>query len=312
MKKVLLDMLICPRCLPGEHRLQETIVQAFQEDITEGTLQCSRCGFVYPIQAGIAFLNPNHMEASQTTNRYETLPVLSSYLWSHYGDLFGDEQATDAYSRWAGLMRPSSGVCLDTGSAVGRFSFDMAKKFDFVVGLDNSVSFIRASRELMLRRQADLALPEEGVLTRQETLTFPEDWQTDNTEFIVGDAQALPFRAGAFSGLSSLNIVDKVPKPMAHLAEINRVARTNQGQFLFSDPFSWSTEVAPEADWLGGKPNGPFSGRGKDNLIALLEGKIGALSPGWQVESQGHIWWKIRTHSNHFEMIRSCFIKAIR
>ena len=50
MKKVLLDMLICPRCLPEEHRLQETIVQAFQEDITEGTLQCSRCGFVYPIQ----------------------------------------------------------------------------------------------------------------------------------------------------------------------------------------------------------------------------------------------------------------------
>ena len=192
MKKILLDMLICPRCLPEEHRLQETIVQAFQEDITEGTLQCSRCGFVYPIQEGIAFLNPNHMEASQTTNRYETLPVLSSYLWSHYGDLLGDEQATDAYSRWAGLMHPSSGVCLDTGSAVGRFSFDMAKKFDFVVGIDNSVSFIRASRELMSRRQADLALPEEGVLTRQETLTFPEDWKTDNTEFIVGDAQALP------------------------------------------------------------------------------------------------------------------------
>ena len=238
--------------------------------------------------------------------------MLSSYLWSHYGDLLGDEQATDAYSRWAGLMHPSSGVCLDTGSAVGRFSFDMAKKFDFVVGIDNSVSFIRASRELMIRRQADLALPEEGVLTRQEILTFPEDWKTDNTEFIVGDAQALPFRSGTFSGLSSLNVVDKVPKPMNHLAEINRVAGMNEVQFLFSDPFSWSTEVAPEEDWLGGKPNGPFAGRGKDNLIALLEGKIGALSPGWQVESHGHIWWKIRTHSNHFEMIRSCFIKASR
>ena len=267
---------------------------------------------MYPIQQGIAFLNPNHSEASKAPNRYETLPVLSSYLWSHYGDLLGDEQATDAYSRWAGLMHPSSGVCLDTGSAVGRFSFDMAKKFDFVVGIDNSVAFIRASRDLMSRRQADLALPEEGVLTRQEILTFPEDWKTANTEFIVGDAQALPFRSGTFSGLSSLNVVDKVPKPMNHLAEINRVAGMNEAQFLFSDPFSWSTEVAPEEDWLGGKPNGPFAGRGKDNLIALLEGKIGALSPGWQVESQGHIWWKIRTHSNHFEMIRSCFIKASR
>jgi hypothetical protein len=86
----------------GEHRLQETIVQAFQEDITEGTLQCSRCGWVYPIQKGIAFLNLQQSKASRTLNRYETLPVLSSYLWSHYGDLLGDEQATDAYSRWTG------------------------------------------------------------------------------------------------------------------------------------------------------------------------------------------------------------------
>jgi len=312
MKKALIDMLICPRCLPEENRLQDTISEAFKEEITEGTLKCSQCSSVYPIQNGIAFLNPNHSEASRTQNKYESLPVLSSYLWSHYGDLIGDEQATDAYSRWAQLMRSSPGVCLDTGSAVGRFSFEMATKFDFVVGIDNSVSFIRASRELMNHRRSDLALLEEGVLTRQETLIFPEDWETDNTEFIVGDAQALPFRSGTFSALSSLNIVDKVPKPMSHLAEINRVARADQAQFLFSDPFSWSTEVAPEEDWLGGKIKGQFSGRGQDNIIALLEGKIGGLTPVWKVDAQGHIWWKIRTHSNHYEMIRSCFIKASR
>jgi uncharacterized protein YbaR (Trm112 family) len=312
MKKALLDMLICPGCLPEENRLQETISEAFKEEITEGTLTCSRCRSVYPIQQGMAFLNPEPSAAPQTPNRYESLPVLSSYLWSHYGDLIGDEQATDAYSRWAQLMRSSSGACLDTGSAVGRFSFEMATKFDFVVGIDNSVSFIRASRELMNHRRSGLALPEEGVLTREETLTFPEDWKTDNVEFIVGDAQALPFRSGTFSALLSLNIVDKVPKPMSHLVEINRVARADQAQFLFSDPFSWSTEVAPEEDWLGGKPKGQFSGRGQDNIIALLEGKIGALSPVWKVDAQGHIWWKIRTHSNHYEMIRSCFIKASR
>jgi SAM-dependent methyltransferase len=98
------------------------------------------------------------------------------------------------------LMQPSSGLCLDAGSAVGRFSFEMAKKFDFVVGLDNSLAFIRASRELMRHRRAELALPEEGVLTRREHLVFPEDWPTDNTEFIVGDAQALPFGPEAFPG----------------------------------------------------------------------------------------------------------------
>ncbi len=312
MKKALLDILICPHCLPEEQGLGETVTAARQADIVEGTLQCRRCRAVYPIREGVAFLNPPQSAAGETRNRYETLPLLSSYLWSHFGDLLPDEHATDAYRRWAELMGPDAGLCLDTGSAVGRFTFDMARKFDFVVGIDSSVSFIRAARELMLHRQTELALPEEGVLTRPATLIFPEDWSTDNTEFIVGDAQALPFRSGAFGGVSSLNVVDKVPQPLVHLREINRVAGKTKAQFLFSDPFSWSTETAPEEEWLGGKPQGPFAGRGRDNIIALLAGSRGLLSPAWQIEAHGHIWWKIRTHSNHFEMIRSCFIKARR
>ncbi len=312
MKKTLLDLLICPRCLPEEHGLKATAAEASRGEIIEGALHCGHCQAVYPIHQGIAFLDPHTSEVDRGRNRYETLPVLSSYLWSHYGDLLGDDQATDAYTRWAGLMGPSNGLCLDAGSAVGRFSFEMAKKFDFVVGLDNSLAFIRTCRELMQRRGAGLALPEEGVLTRPETLVFPEDWRTDNTEFIVGDVQALPFRSGAFAGVSSLNMVDKVARPLTHIAEINRLARTAQAQLLFSDPFSWSAEVAPEAEWLGGKHNGFFSGRGKDNVKALLEGRMNGFCPTWKVNEHGHIWWKIRTHSNHFELIRSCFIKAHR
>jgi uncharacterized protein YbaR (Trm112 family) len=312
MKKVLLDFLICPACLPAEQRLQESIAEATGGDIIEGRLTCSRCQASYPIKQGIAFLDPHHPEGPAAHNRYETLPVLSSYLWSHYGDLLGDESATDAYVRWSGLMQEHSGLCIDTGSAVGRFSFEMANKFDFVVGLDNSLTFIRVSRELLRQRGAEFALPEEGVLTRKEQLIFPEDWRTDNVEFIVGDAQAVPFRSRWFAGVASLNVVDKVPQPLTHLSEINRLARTRDAQLLFSDPFSWSAEVAPQEHWLGGKQEGAFAGRGKDNIIALLEGQINGFYPTWRVDDNGHIWWKIRTHSNHFELIRSCYIKANR
>ncbi|MBM4288137.1 MAG: methyltransferase domain-containing protein [Deltaproteobacteria bacterium] len=312
MRKALLDILICPRCLPQEYRLQETISEGIKEDIIEGTLTCHQCGAVYPIRQGVAFLDPNEPAQPRTQNRYETTAVVASYLWSHYGDLLGDELATDAYTRWAGLMAPGPGACLDTGCAVGRFSFEMAQKFDFVVGLDNSHAFIRTSRELLRQRRLELALPEEGLLKRPETLVLPDSWRTDNLEFIVGDAQALPFAAGTFAAISSLNMVDKLPQPLVHLAEINRSAKKIQAQFLFSDPFSWSPDVAPEVQWLGGKMNGRFSGRARDNIIALLEGKTADLSPAWKVERDGPIWWKIRTHSNHYEMIRSCFIKATR
>ena len=46
MKKALLDMLICPNCLPEEQRLQETITEARKDDIVEGTLRCSQCSSI--------------------------------------------------------------------------------------------------------------------------------------------------------------------------------------------------------------------------------------------------------------------------
>jgi uncharacterized protein YbaR (Trm112 family) len=312
MKRTLLDILACPSCLPEEHPLRENASKVSQEDILEGSLNCERCGSDYRIRDGIALLDPNHSEEAVASNRYETSPVLSSYLWSHFGDLLNEEEATDAYRKWAGLMHPCTGPCLDTGSAVGRFSFEMANKCGFVVGIDNSISFVRASRELMVRRKVKLALALEGLLTQEKILTLPPDWRTDNIEFIVADALALPFRSGIFSAVSSLNVVDKVPKPIVHIAEINRTARKNGAQFLFSDPFSWSPAAARQEDWLGGTSTGSFAGRGKDNIIALLEGRKGDISPPWKVENHGHVWWTIRTHSNHFELIRSYFVKAGR
>lgn len=311
MKHALLELLICPNCLPGEYPLQAAIQATQQDDIWNGVLSCSNCQKTYAIQDGVAFLDPQQ-KPPDMTNRYETPAVVASYLWSHYGDLLGDEMATDAYQRWAGLMRPSPGNCLDGGCAVGRFAFEMAKKFDLAVGIDNSVAFIRTAREFMSKRRLDLALPEEGKLQRQVTLELPSDWPTFNLDFIVADAQALPFRAQTFSGLASLNMVDKLPNPLTHLNEINRLAKPHGAQFLFSDPFSWSPEVAPETAWLGGTEAGPFAGRAQTNIIDLLEGRKGCFDPCWQVESHGPIWWKIRTHCNHYEMIRSCFIKASR
>jgi hypothetical protein len=93
---------------------------------------------------------------------------------------------------------------------------------------------------------------------------------------------------------------------------MNRVTKTKDAQFLFSDPFSWSTEVANEEAWLGGKNSGSYAGAGIENIIALLKGHKNKLLPEWSIEKHGHVWWKIRNHSNHFELIKSCFFKAER
>ena len=46
--------------------------------------------------------------------------------------------------------------------------------------------------------------------------------------------------------------------------------------------------------------------------LSILADPAGELAPAWRVDETGHVWWKIRTHANHYELIRSCFIRACR
>lgn len=312
MKKQLLELLICPICLPQEFPLAAEILRENDGDIERGTLECPHCGAAFPIVEGVALLDPATTEEQRAANKYETDEVVSSYLWSHFGDLFADEQASQAYSTWAGLMHPQNGVALDAGGAVGRFTFEMSTRCDFALGIDTSHAFIRAARQLMRERSLVVPLKDEGLLRREVTLRLPEAWRGDRVEFVVANALALPLRQKTIALFSSLNLVDKVPSPIQHLREMNRVTRDTDAQFVLSDPFSWSTEAAPVEAWLGGTADGPFAGKGLANIAALLAGKKGDLAPVWQVGEPGSVWWKIRTHSNHYELIRSCYVHASR
>jgi SAM-dependent methyltransferase len=288
-------------------------MEAQEDDIAAGDLTCPQCARRYPIANGIAILDPKASHENRNLyNKYETAPVVSSYLWSHYADIVDEENASAAYRQWADLMHPHTGVSVDAGSAVGRFTFEMSRKSDFAVGLDNSYAFIQTARDLMKNRSMAVRIKEEGHLSRNLTLNLPDDWDSDKVEFVVGDAMALPFRSGSVSSLASLNLVDKVPRPIQHLNEMNRVTRDSQAQFLLSDPFSWSEDAAKEEDWLGGKSSGLYAGKGIDNIIALLKGAKGQLPPQWRIEKNGQVWWRLRTHANHFEQIRSCYVKAVR
>lgn len=313
MKNLLVDLLICPSCLPLEEKLRCLINEKDGADILSGLLNCSQCNNNYPIQEGVAILLPVSSEVDpRIPSKYENSMLVSSYLWTHYADIFKDMDATAAYEEWAGLLKDDSGISLDAGCAVGRFTFEMSNKSGFAVGIDNSRAFIKTARELMIDRQMKFAMPEEGLLTEQRIIKLPETWDSTKVEFVVGDVLRLPFRRDAFSSVASLNLVDKVPLPLLHLKEVNRVARKSHAQLLFSDPFSWSSDISREEDWLGGTTDGPYLGMGIDNILSLLTGQAGEMSPPWEVEKQGHIWWKIRNHKNHFELIRSCFIKAYR
>jgi len=312
MKKHLLELLVCPKCLPKEFPLSIDVLVETHNDIETGALICPSCRCSYPIIEGIANLDPMYEPAEAAANLYETQTAVSSYLWSQYSDLTGDEHSSNAYCTWADRMRSQGGIALDAGGAVGRFAFEMSSRADFTIGLDTSIAFTRTARTLMKERRMTIGIKDEGFMVKEITIALPEHFVTSKVEFIVANAQALPFRENGISSFSSLNLVDKVTSPMQHLVEMNRVTARKNAQFLLSDPFSWSEETTPVREWLGGHPEGRFSGHGIDNIRRLLTDPAGKLQPTWQVSGPDSVWWKLRTHTNHYELIRSCFVHATR
>lgn len=313
MKRILIPLLICPACLPKERPLELSSSREEDGDIISGELFCRKCKKRFPIRDGIAVLLPEPEAGTSGGQwKYEESGTVDRYLWSHYADLLNTPDAGDAYANWAGMLAPHSNASFDAGCAVGRLTFEMSLRSELAIGCDLSPSFIRTARRLSKERSICFSMQLEGNLRESFRFDLPSNWRTDNVEFMIADAQALPFASGTFQQVASLNLVDRVRYPLAHLFDISRVASKTEAVFLFSDPFSWSTANTPEELWLGGIVSGPNAGRGIDNVRALLTGKQKIISPPWHITRQGSVDWRLRTHRNHFEMIRSELLVANR
>lgn len=260
---------------------------------------------VFPIKEGIALLLPDPdgcLEDPETVNRY---------LWSHYSDLHGDTENGGANAAWANCLADGTESALDAGCSVGRITFEMAARSGWAVGCDLSQSFVKTARRLARDRELTYSLPLEGNLRETFRIKLPDSWRTDNLEFVVADALRLPFAKETFQQTASLNVLDRIGYPLAHLFEMNRIAYGRNASFLFASPFSWATSDIPEERWLGGTITGPYKGRGLENVRSLLEGRK-ILSPPWHISCTGSIQWKMRSHCNHCESFKSDILIAAR
>lgn len=315
MQDWLAPSLICPECLPGNVSLELEPKDEKDGDILSGTLSCPACGRTYPIDNGVAVILPDRSRPLLDDHTgYNSAQMLSSYLWSHYSDLFGDPEATHAYETWSSLFRQREpgGLALDIGCAVGRLSFELSGCHSRVVGIDTSLSFIQKARELKKHKTLSFDLVIEGLMTEKRTCTLGEGYACDRVEFIVADALALPFPDHRFETVTSINILEKVASPSHHLKDVNRVLTKERGTFVFSDPFSWDESVSPPEAWLSAGKNGNGGLRGVESMSRYIQGKDGLITPPMTIRDTGRVPWKIRKTENLWEHITSHFIVGTR
>ncbi|MFC1895098.1 methyltransferase domain-containing protein [Thermodesulfobacteriota bacterium] len=313
MKKWLTENLICPECLAKEIPLDLDIAKVHEDDVMEGELSCPTCKRCYPIQKGVAVILPDKtLPVISDASGYNSRNMLSSYLWSHYCDIFEDPDATDAYRTWSSFFGETTGYALDIGCSVGRLSFEMSKTHSRVIGIDTSISFIENARELLREKRLDFELIMEGFITEKRSCDFDDNWNFNRVDFIVADALALPFPNSLFSTVTSINILEKVSLPIQHLKDIDRVLRKEKSLCVFSDPFSWDETVSSPEHWLGGVQNGHKNYRGIDNVVDYFRGKDEVFNPPLEITNKGSVPWKIRKTENLWEHINSQFVVGAR
>lgn len=188
---------------------------------------------------------------------YEDDTALAQYLEFHFGEQwhgepnFPRELAEVALDAMDG--RPL-GRALDIGCACGRTSFELARKFDHVDGIDYSANFIRKCVEMAKEKRIGYARPEEGELVSYHERTLASlglEKAAARVAFHQGDACDLNATFTGYDLVLAGNLIDRLYDPARFLTRIHQ--RLNEGGLLvIASPYTWLEEYTPREAWVGG------------------------------------------------------------
>ena len=208
-------------------------------------------------------------------SHYETDRLLSEYAEFHYGDeYFGVRnfpQALAEHCITAMAGRPARRA-LDLGCATGRATFELARHFEQVTGLDFSARFIGLGVQLAEQGTLRYTLADEGELVSYRERRLADLGLAavrDRVEFVQGDACNLkPLYAG-YDLILAANLIDRLHSPRKLLESIHE--RLNPGGLLvIASPYTWLEEHTARAEWIGGFKKDGENQTTLDGLKALL------------------------------------------
>jgi 5-histidylcysteine sulfoxide synthase/putative 4-mercaptohistidine N1-methyltranferase len=188
---------------------------------------------------------------------YETDAAVSQYCEFHYGKTYFNVSSFSA--RCAALCgqytegRPRR-KALDLGCAVGRATFELAKDFEFVTGIDFSARFIRVALQLKEKGGTRYELVEEGEVVSYREARLADhglDEVAERVEFFQGDATNLKPQFTGYDLILAANLIDRLHDPKRFLETIHE--RLNLGGVLVvASPYTWLEEFTQKRNWLGG------------------------------------------------------------
>ncbi|MGA7596054.1 MAG: 5-histidylcysteine sulfoxide synthase [Gallionella sp.] len=236
-------------------------------------------GFRYVVADALAGAPDSH---------YETDKLLSEYAEFHYGDeYFG---VANFPRTLAGIAiramgnRPARNA-LDLGCAAGRGTFELARHFDHVTGIDFSARFIRSGVQLAEQGVLRYTLVEEGELVGYRERNLADlglDEARHRVDFFQGDACNLKTVFGGYDLILAANLIDRLYSPKKFLAAVHERLIPG-GVLLIASPYTWLEEHTSREEWIGGFKKSGESFTTLDGLKEMLEPHFRLLEPPQEI-----------------------------
>ncbi len=148
-------------------------------------------------------------------------------------------------------MPPSIAVHL-TLAARWHVSFEMAKVFEEVIGIDYSEEFIAAAQRLQREGSFAYHRKDSGAVRTPLLAEVDPAINRQRLRFEQGDACALPLHLHGFEAVLMANLLCRLPDPVAcleRLQGVNALVKPG-GIVVMTTPFSWLEEYTPRDKWL--------------------------------------------------------------
>ncbi len=199
---------------------------------------------------------------------YKTQEMLNKYLLMHWGSdqeiwqnvpksQFPAPNVVNLPLKCAELVANYStnfDNALDLGCAVGRSSFEMARKFKKVTGIDYSDEFIKSANILKLTGKHPYWRKDSGTEGKQLFAQVDPATDREAVNFEQGDACSLPLHLKNYDAVLLANTLCRLPDPVACLERMqgaNALVKKG-GVLVMTTPFSWLEEYTQKSRWLNG------------------------------------------------------------
>jgi putative 4-mercaptohistidine N1-methyltranferase len=197
------------------------------------------------------------MPVTPVSSSYESDKLLSEYAEFHFGDeYFGVANFPKVLAELAiaNMGNRPARRALDLGCATGRATFELARHFDRVTGVDFSARFIGLGVNLAEQGVVRYTLADEGELVSYRERKLADLGLDDvryKVEFFQGDACNLKPQFIGYDLILAANLIDRLYSPAQFLAEIHQRLNVG-GLLLIASPYTWLQEHTNREEWIGG------------------------------------------------------------